>query len=389
MTWWQVLQAAAGLLVLSGAGYFVWCLVSLILENRAYAQLTDTKDLKTQLADWAQAYVKKKKLVRLTVGLVQHGKTHVVTFGDDAPPAADTPPGRVIYEIGSVTKAFTGLALAHLEKAGHASLDDPITKWLPAVLTLPEDAQAITLKQLATHTAGMPRLPGNFFAYQKDPANPYKEYSEAALFEALAKVKLNGAPGAKSAYSNFGMGLLGHVLARRQGTDFEGLLRQAVTGPLLMPDTCVVLDPMQMPRFLVGKKSEGQPGPRWEFDALAGAGALHATADDLLNFVRANLAAPAGPLGAILARAQEVHYKENDMVAHGLGWVIYHDSGKKLTYHWHNGGTGSYVSFVGFDKEHQVGVVLLSNHGDAFLGDTSVDRMAIKLLITATKVSWE
>ncbi|HTX64353.1 MAG TPA: serine hydrolase domain-containing protein, partial [Opitutaceae bacterium] len=86
---------------------------------------------------------------------IDHGAVHYTSAGDFAP-RPGIPPEKVIFEIGSMTKVFTGLLLADTVNEGKARLDDPIGKFLPASLKLAPEVAAITLEQLATHTSGLP-----------------------------------------------------------------------------------------------------------------------------------------------------------------------------------------------------------------------------------------
>src|SRR5262249_52515938 len=148
------------------------------------------------------------------------------------PAQADT-----LYEIGSITKTFTALALAREIERGNLRLDQPVYEVLPAGLTLPEPAHAITFKQLTTHTPGFPRQPGNFGFWHAGwkilcGGNPYEGYSEEQFQEAIRKVKLDSKPGTECQYSNFGMDFLGYVLSQRVGTNYEAYIKREVCKPL-------------------------------------------------------------------------------------------------------------------------------------------------------------
>jgi CubicO group peptidase (beta-lactamase class C family) len=106
-----------------------------------------------------------------------------------------------------------------------------------------------------------------------------------------------------------------------------------------------------------------------------------------LKFVQANLGTNDPSLGHALTLAQKTHF-ESWTGKLGLCWQI-HDVPGVLFFHWHNGGTGGYASFLAFDRQHQTGVVLLSSYGDAMAGDDSLDRMGVELLRLTGKVSWE
>jgi CubicO group peptidase (beta-lactamase class C family) len=240
---------------------------------------------------------------------------------------------------------------------------------------------------LATHTSGLARLPANFDAISTNQQNPYANYRATDLYQDLAAVVLTSKPGTKSDYSNYGFGLLGHVLALKAGKPYEALVKDTVCHPLEMRDTTIQLLAEQRQRLTPGHNPQGELVSNWDFDVLAPAGAFRSTAADLLKFVEANLAPAATPLGRSLTEAQRVQFETwSDKL--GLAWQI-EETIEGLTFHWHNGGTGGYASFIGFDKTHQTGVVILSNYGDAMANDSSVDEMGMELLRLMSKISWD
>lgn len=383
-----LLQGAllAGLAVLLWVGYLIW---TAIRQERAYATLVDTGDLGARIDREAEGYIKRRPNGRLVIGVFQNGRRRIRGYGDGRPPAAETPPGKEVFEIGSITKVFTGIALARLEVDGKVRLDGLLRDALPNDLVLPEKARAITLVQLATHTAGFPRLPANLFATAQDESNPYANYHEADLFAALRDLELDRPPGRKSSYSNFGMGTLGHVLARAAGQSYEELVTTLIAEPLGMSDTRMTLDADQRPRLVPGHDARGNVVANWDMDALAGAGGLRSTVDDLLRFVAANLAPDDGPLGKALALAQGPRFDSGSGDRVGLAWQLLRDPYSHRDVVWHNGGTGGYASFLGFDRAANLGIVALSSHGDAMAGDHSLDDIGLKVLREGSKVTLE
>jgi CubicO group peptidase (beta-lactamase class C family) len=283
----------------------------------------------------------------------------VITYGslekgDSRPLNGDT-----VFEIGSVTKVFTSLILADMVRRGEVALTDPVAKYLPADVKVPErNGRVITLQDLATHTSGLSRLPTNF--RPKDPANPYADYTDAQLYQFLSTYVLPRDIGSKYEYSNLGGGLLGHALARRAGMDYEALVRARITGPLQMNSTSVVLSADQQRRLAVGHNDRLAAVPNWDLPTLAGAGALRSTANDLLTFVAANLGATPSPLAPAMS-AMLTDRKPTGMpgLDVALAWHIFTRNGDEII--WHNGGTGGYRSFVGYSPRTKVGVVVLSN----------------------------
>src|SRR5262245_7915685 len=297
--------------------------------------------------------------VGIVVGVVEPSGRRLIAYGQRAKGDARPLDGDTIFEIGSITKVFTSLLFADAVGRGDVALTDPIAKYLPATVKVPErNGRSITLVDLSTHTSGLPRLPTNFAP--KDMSNPYVDYSVQQMYDFLSTYQLTRDIGSTWEYSNLGGGLLGHVLARRAGMDYEALVRSRITAPLGMSSTSITLSADQQRRLAVGHNDKLASVPNWDLPTLAGAGALRSTANDMLTFVAANLGAVPSPLASAMS-AMLTERKPTGMpgLAVALAWHIATRNGDDLI--WHNGGTGGYRSFIGFSPRTKVGVVVLSN----------------------------
>ena len=264
-----------------------------------------------------------------------------------------------MFEIGSITKVFTSTLLSEMVARGEVKLDDPISKYLPASVRAPSrNGKQITLRDLATQTSGLPRLPGNL--RPATAANPYADYTVQHLYEFLSDYALPRDIGEKYEYSNLGVGLLGHVLALAGRQSYEALLRERVLVPLGMTDTGIQLTPAMKSRMAQGFNAEGTRVQPWDLPTLGGAGALRSTANDMLKFLAASLDSARTPLGKTMARTRiPQHDADRPGNSIGLGWHIVEVFGTTLT--WHNGGTGGYRSFIGLDDSRDRGVIVMSN----------------------------
>lgn len=301
-----------------------------------------------------------KQGVGIVVGVIGPSGRRIVAYGstdrDDKGPLD----GDTMFEIGSVTKVFTSLLLADAVQRGEVALDDPVSKYLPSGTKVPSHGgKPIRLVDLATHTSGLPHFPSNLMP--KDPGNPFADYTVAQLYEFLAGYELPRDPGAQYEYSNLGAGLLGHVLALRSGMDYETLVRTRITGPLSMKSTSIALSDSMRKRLATGHDAQRERTPNWDLPTLAGAGALRSTANDLLNFLAANLRQTPTPLAPAMASMLATRRPTpSPHLQVALAWhIITADDGRELV--WHNGGTGGYRSFIGFDPKNHTGVVVLSN----------------------------
>ena len=303
---------------------------------------------------------KNHQSVGIVVGLIDAHGRRFISYGktdnatDSHPVGPDT-----IYEIGSISKVFTSLLLADMVQRGEVALTDPVAKYLPSTVKVPErNGRQITLQDLATHTSGLPRLPSNL--KPKDPTNPYADYSVDQLYEFLSGYTLTRDIGSQYEYSNLGAGLLGHALARRAGMSYEQLLQKRILEPLGMKSTGITLTPDEKSRFAVGHDAEMKPYPYWDLPTLAGAGAIRSDATDMLTFVAANLGYVKSPLAPAMAAQLAVRRPTgHEGLEIALAWHILTRDGHEIV--WHNGGTGGFRTYAAFEPKSGRGVVVLSN----------------------------
>jgi len=308
----------------------------------------------------------------IVIGVIEPSGRRTVARG---PVGGSMFDGRTLFEIGSMSKVFTALLLADMALHKQVSLDDPAEKYLPAGAKMPErGGRKIMLRDLAMHVSGLPRLPDNMpFA---DMDDPYADYGEAQLLEFLGRYRLTRDIGSQYEYSNFGVGLLGYLLARAAGTDYETLLRQRIIAPLGMRDTSITLSDGQKTRFAQGHDAYMRPAKPWNLPVLAGAGGIRSTSDDMLKFLAATLDPKSviGPATELtLADRRDTGNQRNQT---GLGWMIAKSpSGGELLFH--GGGTGGFRTSMAIDRTKRRGVVVLTNAAV----EPSADDLAIHLML--------
>jgi CubicO group peptidase (beta-lactamase class C family) len=334
--------------------------------------------IEASIRERAEALVGKAAVLGMVVGVVQDDTSIVVAVGQRAvggPP----PDENTLFEIGSVSKTFTGLLLADAVVRGEVQLDQPLKDVLgPAVAVPKYEQHAIRLLDLATHSSGLPRLPTNLPII--NPFNPYARYRTEDLHAFLAEHKLARPPGQEYEYSNVGMGLLGHAVAKRAGKSYEQLLNERVCQPLSMKDTVITLSVDQQARLAKGISMFGLPAMNWDLPTLAGAGGIRSTLHDMLIFVRANLAPDQTPLAKAIRLAHEPRFtlkkpdeKSPNKIEIGLAWHITTENGHTVV--WHNGMTGGYASYAAVVPAKQLGLVVLCN-----TASMEVDKSARELL---------
>ena len=320
-----------------------------------------------------------KHTAGMVVGLIDaDGSTRILTAGktDTGNLPLD---GSTVFEIGSITKTFTNAVLADMVRKGEVSLDDPVQKFLPASVKIPtRNGKEITLLDLATASSGLPGMPNNF--KPKDPTNPYADYTVEQMYEFLNGHTLRRDIGSQYEYSNLGMGLLGHALALKAGKSYFQLLDERVLAPLGMTDTRIEFTPDMRRRLAPGHNQGGAVVSNWDIPTLAGAGALRSTVNDMLKYLAANLDSTSKPLRPTLAMTHASRRPTSSpAMTIGLAWHILKAPGGSIV--WHNGGTGGYRTFLGFDPVKRVGVVVLSNSA------ISVDDVGFHLIDTLVPLS--
>jgi D-alanyl-D-alanine-carboxypeptidase/D-alanyl-D-alanine-endopeptidase len=288
----------------------------------------------------------------LVFGVVDGDHSAIVTFGalDDG----KAPNGDTVYEIGSITKTFTATLLAQEVLSKRVTLETPVAKLLPDFTIPSRDGKQITLGEIGTQRSGLPRLPSNLLP--SDPANPYADYDSAKLKTFLAGYELTRDPGASYEYSNLGFGLLGYALAQSNHTTYGDRVTRQIFRPLGMSMSGTSFSDAMRAHLARGHDENGKPASNWDLDALAGAGAIRSTANDMLRYLKANMGVGHSPLEAAIKFAQQPRADIGNGTRIGLAWMT---TPKGIV--WHNGGTGGYRSFIGFTADRRHGVVILTN----------------------------
>ncbi len=310
---------------------------------------------------------RQKQATGIVVGVICQNGRRVIAYGNLANTDPSPADGDTVFEIGSMTKVFTSLLLADMVNRKEVALDDPASKYLPENVKMPErSGKSITLIDLATHSSGVPAIPDNL-KVNDDPRDPYAGYSVDDLHQFLSGYRLPRDPGSEFEYSNLGAGLLGHLLAHRAGTDYESLVGIRITGPLGMTDTGIALSSSMKRRMATGHNALLAPVANSDLPPfLAGAGALRSSANDMLTFLEAFVGYKESPLAPAMKAMLEVR-RPAGQIEMGLAWFLNSTDGKEIAVH--NGGTGGFRSFVGFDPETRIGVVVLANASTPGGGD--------------------
>lgn len=292
-------------------------------------------------------------------GTLRAGKIVVaVSRSSGGASAEPKPSAEPLFEIGSVSKVFTGLLLAQAVERGELRLEDTVASLLKSSVTFQShETESITLGQLVTHTSCLRGLP-------EDPRIVASEaqitsYDRKALWRALGRTRVAKAPPCESNYSNFGFAVLGELLSQRAGRPWEELVRAQITGPLGMHDTIQTLPKAQEQRLPLAFVRE-VPARRWDMDAFSGAGGLRSTASDMLIFSKALIDGRTGPLGAAAERLVTA-LAPYGTKSTSIGYAVMLPTSRSKVWA-HNGITGGYLAeWIVWPESREAIVLLVSN----------------------------
>lgn len=377
--------AVSSLVLLMAACLAVWML------RRRLRHPPDRGDLEAAVDREARKFTRGRLRCQLVIGVYKDGRSVVLGAGPGSPgsPGSVQPlDGTTTFQIGSVSKLFTASLLQALCDEGVVTLDTRLAQALGGRWPLAPGVRAITLRQLATHTSGLasipPALHTEFEAARRAAGHgpledPYSHLGPERIFGHLATAPDLQPPG-RFAYSNFGMGLLGHVLEHVTGEDHEALVRRHVLEPLGMAGTRITLTPELRATLAPGHDAQGQPAGLWHFASLHGAGAWASNVQDLLTLIRASL--EPGTVAASRFEAMRAPQPGGDT---GLGWMqptwldrLFGNQGVV----WHNGMVGGHAAYLSIDPATRSGTVVLASQ--------AIDVTLLGMLLTrqARTQSW-
>lgn len=311
----------------------------------------------------------------LILAVVRGEDSFIAGYGETAPGSGKEPDGRSIVRVGSVSKVFATDVLAAMAARGELSLDAPLARYAPAGKA-PQafGDRPITLLDLATHSAGLPREMPDPATPASEP-NPFAPYKASYYWDWIASHRPAYRPGITAIYSNFGFGLLGEALGKAGSKPFAELVRERITAPLGMADTALHLSDAQKPRLMTGLDPFGKSDPNWEAGEVMQASAgIYTTADDMVRWMRWHLAddaagRPARSLAHALWRphdglARLVGVEATDSEGMGLGWIVSRPKDKVPLLLGKSGGLGGFMSYVVLSPNRGLGIFVVASKVD-------------------------
>jgi CubicO group peptidase (beta-lactamase class C family) len=338
----------------------IFLLISFIsVQCQNSPENTNKKGLPAEVVETIERRIEEGLTPSITLAIIDSSGVKFFNFGKTAKNGQEADEN-TIYEIGSISKVFTGILLAQQVLDGDLKLEDEINNFLPDDIKIPVMGdKEITFGNLTDHTSGLPRMPSNFSPANRH--NPYADYTVDQMYESISNYHAVRTVGSEYEYSNIAQGLLGHLLAMNKDLTYEELMVQTIANPLDMNETRIELTQRMKENFALGH-SRGKVVENWDIPTLAGAGAIRSSTSDLAKFISANLGYMSSSLMEAMELSHQIRHDKADEASIAMAWHIM--KGDKGDIICHGGGTGGYRTFVGFVKETGKGVVLLSNSSE-------------------------
>lgn len=401
----------------SSPTFFHAAIASSFTTQKGPASSTSVFKITDEIKDRINALVDSNRTnAAIVIGIVDANGTQFYSNGKISNTNNTTVDQNTIFAIGSNTKVFTTILLAEMVEDGLIKLNDPIDKYLPPNVTIPQyKGHTITIEDLATHTSGLPEFPSNYcpsFAISNTQSIDDKvqrvrnltsctqNYTFDQLYQGLSNTTITREPGSKYEYSTFGTGLLGRILTLKSNmSSYDELLTKRILSVLGMNSTSIYLSDEQKSRLAVGHLSGRELPPFNISNPLVPGGGLYSSADDLLKFISANIGLIKTKLDSAMQTSHLIRHSTGFLIPNniavsgkngnielyiGLGWLITTNLGNEII--WHNGGTvGGYNAFMGFNPATNRGIVVLCNTGVA---DVDITTLALNQKGKLSSLIW-
>jgi len=314
-----------------------------------------------------EVFMKDTSRVGVSIGVYYNGKTFTYNYGTTQKGINIKPTNNTVYEIGSITKTFTGILLAQAVVDKKVKINDDIRKYLEGNYpNLSYKGQPIKLFQLINHTSGLPfLLPDrkDIFQHSQDSISYFvttiqSQYTKRKFLNDLHDVKLDTVPGGKFSYSNAGAQLLSFILEKVYGMSYEGSVKKYITVPEKMPDTKLTYTENEMTKFAKGYNGKGMPMP-YNPAMIGAAGKVNSTVPDMLNYIKFHL----NENNPVIKLSHAPTFGDINNFAIGLNWQMNKtsDGHRRI---WQSGGSFGFASYCVIYPELNIGIVLLSNEAD-------------------------
>lgn len=305
--------------------------------------------------------IAEKKIPSIAVGIVKDGNVVLAKgYGYSNIENKIIANENTIYQLGSVTKMFTGHLLAKLINQKEISLSDTVANFYPSSTKFPKSptGQIVTIKEIATHSSEFPRYPENL---QRIDPNPIMGYSREEMLKGIELVSIDTVIGVRYNYSNFGYGVLGTAMENLMGKKLSTLMQEYIFSKYDMDNTSLIIEDVHKDRLAIPylEVSPYQRTEPWNMETLSGAGNIFSSVSDLNKFMIELLSN-----NEINKIQQTKYFKINETWSYGLGCFIVDSKKRNTQIIYHGGDIDGYASELSVYPEHKLGIVILTNWGE-------------------------
>ncbi|NJN78373.1 MAG: beta-lactamase family protein [Saprospiraceae bacterium] len=325
----------------------------------------------------------------VSIALYKNGVTSFYGYGETKKDNGKVPDKNTLYEIGSITKTYTSIAILKMLKENNHTIETPIRLYLPAdIPTLARNGVELNFKHLLTHTSGLNYMPDNFGSQylSGNLGGAFAAYDRNKLYTFLINANIRTNPFSTWEYSNTAMGLLGTILELNYNKSYGEVIKEKVFVPLNLNETFTRIEQTNLTNWATGY-SKGVEAAYWNsLGAIDGAGVIKSNASDVLKYALANLNNPTSELGDAISQSHQITFlpfteTEIYKINMRLGWFQYIDKDlPNESFIWHNGGTGGFNSDLYINKNKNAVLVLLFNSDAGTQGRLDFTKGLLKLI---------
>jgi serine-type D-Ala-D-Ala carboxypeptidase/endopeptidase len=289
-------------------------------------------------------------------------------YGETAPGSGQLPTADSLLRLCSLTKIFTTDVLVKLVNDKTVRLDDPLQRFAPPHAVAPKRIQPITLADLATHTAGLPRELGN-----GPPGTPHFTFPDyRTRWRWLPSQHLRSTPGTAALYSNIGFDFLSDALQSAARKPYPALLAERTLNPLNMRQTTFFPNPAQCARLLA---SAGDEGPCSVTENTRGSSGLYSTSTDMAIWLKYLLGNGGPTIPAQSPAAQAVYLLPSSLASEkgldhagaptgiGLGWIHLLPPSDPSHIIQKTGGGAGFTTYIAINQPRHIAIFLAATDG--------------------------
>lgn len=310
-----------------------------------------------KIENLAQAYLKGHKIPGVAIGTIHNDSMKTYFYGVKNKQTGEKIDEYTVFQLASITKTFTALLCAEQSNKGVLNLKDPVNKYLPSHLHLPDkNGKSVQLIQLLNHTSGLDRDPD----FNNDDFKADENFSEADMSKYLKGTRLQSTPGEKYSYSNTGFGLAGYAAAHQMNKTYSQAMKEMVFQPLGMIHTVCRVNELSSNNIAQGYHGNQNEEFLPYFETYSACGTIKSNIHDMLIYLNHCINPGQSPLKEAFNLLSAPTFQIETRQSISLGWhIVKANSGKE--YYWHNGQLPGSSSFIAYNPQTKNGVVVLVN----------------------------